>query len=311
MLVGFKMETVYIVEPDDGIREAIQTFLESFNVPVQVFSDADEFLRTAGIHARGCLIVEAELPGLDGLGLVKHLRGRNIDIPFILLSDEITPEYERRAIQDGASAVLKKPLTNDNVITQLQRFFGNDCCGLAVAASRTEVLSDGAAITVRPIQPSDRAIEQKFVLHLSQRSKRLRFFTAMRELSNTMLDRFTHIHFPENIAFIATVEDSSGVTEIGVARYSMTDDNCAEFAVAVADAWQGRGVGTLLMRHLIRCADTAGIKKIKGTVLRENRNMLKFARGFGFETSIEPDDATLVSLSRVDRLSGQVSAAQH
>jgi len=112
-----------------------------------------------------------------------------------------------------------------------------------------------------------------------------------------MLDRFTHIHFPDNMAFIAT--DSSGVTEIGVARYSMTDDNCAEFALVVADAWHGLGVGTLLLRHLFRCAEIAGIKKVEGTVLRENRNMLKFARGFGFETRIEPDDVSLVHLSRV------------
>lgn len=59
------------------------------------------------------------------------------------------------------------------------------------------------------------------------------------------------------------------------------------------------GVGTLLLRHLYRCAETAGIKKIEGTALRENRYMLKFARGFRFEARIESDDASLVHLSRV------------
>ena len=73
-----------------------------------------------------------------------------------------------------------------------------------------------------------------------------------------------HIHFPDNMAFIAT--DSSGGTEIGVARYSMTNDDCAEFAVVVADAWQGLGVGTLLLRHLFRCAEIAGIKKVEGDI---------------------------------------------
>ena len=295
--MGFKMDMVYVVEPDDGIREAIQTFLESFDVPVQAFSDANEFLSAAGTNPRGCVIAEAELPGLDGLGLLKHLRTRNNDVPFILLVNAITPEYERRVKQDGVSAILEKPLTNDDVITQLQRLFGHACCGLVVAASRTEALPCGTAITIRPIQPSDRAMEQAFVRHLSQRSKHLRFFTPIRELSNAMLDSFTHIHFPDNMAFIAT--DSSGVTEIGVARYKMTNDNCAEFAVVVADAWQGLGVGTLLLRHLFRCAETAGVKKIEGTVLRENRNMLKWARGSGFEARIDPDDASIVHLSRV------------
>ena len=291
------MDMVYVVEPDDGIREAIQTFLESFDVPVQVFSDAIEFLNAAGTNPQGCVIAEAELPGLDGLGLLKHLRTRNNDVPFVLLVNAINPEYERRVRQDSACAILEKPLTNDDVVTQLQRLFGHDYCGLVVAGSRTEALPCGTAITIRPIQPSDRAMEQTFIRHLSQRSRHLRFFTPIRELSNAMLDRFTHIHFPDNMAFIATA--SSGVTEIGVARYSMTDDNCAEFAVVVADAWQGLGVGTLLLRHLFRCAEIAGIKKVEGTVLRENRNMLKFARGFGFETRTERDDVSLVHLSRV------------
>ena len=137
MLMGIKMDMVYVVEPDDGIREAIKTFLESFNVPVQVFSDANEFLSAAGTNPRGCVIAEVELPGLDGLSLLKHLRTRNNDVPFILLVNAITPEYERRVRQDCASTILEKPLTNDDVIMQLQRLFGHDCSGLVVAGSIT------------------------------------------------------------------------------------------------------------------------------------------------------------------------------
>ncbi len=97
--MGIKMDMVYVVEPDDGIREAIQTFLESFDVPVQVFSDAIEFLNAAGTNAQGCVIAEAELPGLDGLGLLKHLRTRNNDAeppsPFARFSQAIAP-WNRR-----------------------------------------------------------------------------------------------------------------------------------------------------------------------------------------------------------------------
>ncbi len=57
------------------------------------------------------------------------------------------------------------------------------------------------------------------------------------------------------------------------------DPEAAEFAVVVADAWQGRGVARMLMTRLIDCARARGLKRLEGTVLRSNHNMLKFTAG--------------------------------
>ncbi len=83
-----------------------------------------------------------------------------------------------------------------------------------------------------------------------------------------MLEQFTHPRYPRNWALIATISDTGQEKEIGVARYAPTEtDSCAEFAIVVADEWQGHGIATRLLRELIAVAESAWIKRFEGLVL--------------------------------------------
>ncbi|HEX9452575.1 MAG TPA: GNAT family N-acetyltransferase, partial [Burkholderiales bacterium] len=105
-------------------------------------------------------------------------------------------------------------------------------------------LRDGARVVMRPIRPEDRQIEKEFVQGLSDESRYFRFMSALRELNDTMLNRFTQIDYDQQMALIAVVCENAQETEIGVARYVVNADGTScEFAIAVADAWQQRGVG--------------------------------------------------------------------
>ena len=86
---------------------------------------------------------------------------------------------------------------------------------------------DGKPVTIRTMQPSDRDIEQQFIRELSPLSRYYRFHTALRELSPYMLDRFTHVNYPDEMALIATVLDGDDEREIGVARYARSPDPTA------------------------------------------------------------------------------------
>ena len=87
--------------------------------------------------------------------------------------------------------------------------------------------------------------------------------------------------------------------EIGAARYEPTAANCvAEFAVVVADDWQGRGIASQLMRGLITAAAMAGIKRLEGLVLRVNHRMLKLSRSLDFAPFPFEDDMTIVRVSK-------------
>jgi len=159
--------------------------------------------------------------------------------------------------------------------------------------------ADGTPVTIRPIQPEDREIELAFVRGLSSNSKYLRFFSTVKDLSPQLLDRFTQVDFPTEMAFIATVHSAGAEEEIGVARYAPGGtESTAEFAVVVADNWQGHGIGRELMRHLFIVAEDAGFKRIEGAVLKANSQMLRFCRELGFAISGYPDDAQLVLASR-------------
>lgn len=159
--------------------------------------------------------------------------------------------------------------------------------------------ADGTPVTIRPIQPEDREIELAFVQGLSSSSKYLRFFSIVKDLSPQLLDRFTQVNFPSEMAFIATVQTSGGEEEIGVARYAPGNtESTAEFAVVVADDWQGHGVGRQLMQHLFVVAEDAGFERIEGAVLKANSQMIRFCRELGFAVNAYPDDAQLVLVAK-------------
>jgi acetyltransferase len=159
-------------------------------------------------------------------------------------------------------------------------------------------LSDGTVVSIRPIRPEDAAIEGEFVKSLSDESRYYRFMYAMKELTPEMLSRFTRIDYDLEMALIAVVGRPPRETQIGVARYStLADGKTCEFAVVVADKWQGRGVATHLVRPLIEHARHKGLSRMEGFVLFENRNMLEFAKGVGFRVAADPDDPAVALIS--------------
>src|SRR5690606_22076260 len=167
--------------------------------------------------------------------------------------------------------------------------------------TRRWVLRDDMPLTIRPIRPEDAQLEERFVAGLSERSRYLRFMYVLKELTPEMLSRFTQIDYGREMALIALVdEDGAAAHQVGVARYIVdADGRECEFAIVVADRWQGRGVATRLLRDLIEAARARRLERMNGVVLRENVNMLALARELGFEQRPHPDDTQLAMISLV------------
>jgi acetyltransferase len=155
----------------------------------------------------------------------------------------------------------------------------------------TVTLPGGEEVLLRPIRPEDAEAELEFVEGLSPQSRRLRFQSALRTLTPTMLARFTQIDYDREMALIAMAVEGGREKEVGVARYIRLPDGVScEYAIVVSDAWQGRGLGYALMQRLIEVARERGIRHMMGFVLAKNSGMLKMCQELGFRVASDEDD---------------------
>jgi len=157
-----------------------------------------------------------------------------------------------------------------------------------------ETLRDGSRVEIRPIRPSDLELERRFVMGLSPRTRYLRLLSG-RELLPGELERWIDIDPAREIALIAVARDGAE-QQVGVARCALDPvaPPCWDFAIVVADAWQGIGLGERLLACLIERAEAAGIACLSSVTLAENHRMLALARRLGFRAQREAGDATLM-----------------
>ena len=158
-----------------------------------------------------------------------------------------------------------------------------------------EKLLDGTSVLIRPITDADVTLERRFIEQLSPQSRRFRFLGEIKTPSPELLRQFTHLDHASEVAFVALIADGADKREIGVSRYSArTDGLSCECAVAVSDEWQNRGLGTLLMQHLIDVARQRGIEVMYSMDANDNHAMRDLADHLGFQRKPDPDDATQV-----------------
>jgi acetyltransferase len=154
----------------------------------------------------------------------------------------------------------------------------------------------GTSVTLRPLRPEDRDIELAFVSGLSPETRSNRLLGGARQITREYIESLVNVDYSRDMALAATAM-LDGETLIGVARYVLSKDRTsAEFAIVVADAWQGRGIGSRLLAKLIDVARGRGLRRLYGDVLRTNRPMLEFVRRLGF-TLEQHEDPTLTRAS--------------
>lgn len=156
-------------------------------------------------------------------------------------------------------------------------------------------LLDGTPVLIRPLRSEDREREEEFIRRLSPTARRYRFLGDFREASPALIDQLMNVEFPGRVAFVALVHDNGKLREIGVSRFAAADDaRQCECAVTVADEWQHRGLGVLLMRHLIDVARGNGYKRMVSLDDASNQPMHQLADFLGFRRELAPDDPARV-----------------
>jgi len=154
-------------------------------------------------------------------------------------------------------------------------------------------LADGREVVVRPVLAIDAEAEQAFVRGLSLESRRKRFHLPIRELSPTLLRQLTDVDHVGHVAIVAeALASDDAPTIVADARY-VNENGETHFAIAVADAWQGIGLGRALMQRLLRYAARHGIARMVADVITDNTAMTRLAASFGGRLSMSPHGAGL------------------
>jgi acetyltransferase len=150
------------------------------------------------------------------------------------------------------------------------------------------------SLTIRALQPEHADLEVRFGLALSAQSRYERFLGGGVKLTPELLARLVNVDLSREAALIATVAFADTETPVAVGRYALApEDGTAEVAVTVADAWQGCGLGRLLLERVIDAARRNGVRRLTGDVLAANARMLALARRLGLRIEPHPEGATL------------------
>jgi acetate---CoA ligase (ADP-forming) len=143
----------------------------------------------------------------------------------------------------------------------------------------TVVLRDGSTVTVRPIHSEDAAALALFYKDLSLESRVFRFFAAVAN-ADASIQRMVNVDYTSSYGLVAVAGAKSLI--VGHAMYVQIAPRRAEMALAIADTYQGRGLGTILLGQLAEAAAAAGLEMFEAVVRPENHRMLQMLRESGF-----------------------------
>ena len=171
--------------------------------------------------------------------------------------------------------------------------FASNTARPPLPAPSVALTSTGASFLIRAIDVDDAAREREFICSLSADSRYNRLMHAIREPSAEFVEQMVGVDYRHTMAFVAVVGKGDAERIIGVARYADTSDGSGcEFAIAIADPWQSRGVGTAIAHRLFDYARAQGVPELNARILATNSHMVAFAHRLGFTTRImagEPD----------------------
>jgi GNAT superfamily N-acetyltransferase len=160
-------------------------------------------------------------------------------------------------------------------------------------------LAGGRRVVVRPVLPQDEAVTAEFFGSLPGHARYDRFMSPMRNLPPDLIKRFTNVDYCDHLALVAEVFEDGRETVVAEARYARGHDrSAAEFAVSVAEDWQGQGLASLLLGKLLHRAASAGVRRMTGETLATNDKMLHLARKAGFTIRPSPDVRSVMLLEK-------------
>ena len=118
---GSTNETVFLIDDDVSVREGLTTLLESVGLAVQSFGSAREFLVSPLAAPNGCVVLDVNMPGMNGLDLQREMNALGIALPVIFLTGHGDIPMTVQALKAGAAHFLTKPVQEKELMGAIQQ----------------------------------------------------------------------------------------------------------------------------------------------------------------------------------------------
>lgn len=150
--------TVFIVDDDPSVRDALSLLLGIHDYRVAVFGDAESFLKAYKKEWRGCVLLDIRMPGMDGLTLQKHLAGLGSELPVIIMTGHGDVVSAREAFRALAVDFLEKPIDHKKLLASIADAFSRQQAKLVAAMNQGQVERLLSTLTPRELEVMDRVV---------------------------------------------------------------------------------------------------------------------------------------------------------
>ncbi len=142
-------ETVYIVDDDEAVRDAIGMLLETVDIPYAAFPDAQAFLDGAELNRVNCLVLDIRMPGMSGLELQEKLQAMEAEVPIVFITGHGDIPMAVEAMRRGAVDFLRKPFRDQELLDRIQEALSVDANSRHQAADVENLQQRVADLTPR------------------------------------------------------------------------------------------------------------------------------------------------------------------
>jgi RNA polymerase sigma factor (sigma-70 family) len=149
---------VFVVDDDAPMRESLKNLIRSVGLRVELFSSAQEFLRSKRLDLPSCLVLDVRLPGLSGLDLQKRTIEAGMEIPIIFITGHGDIPMSVRAMKAGAVEFLTKPFRDQDLLDSIQEALERDRKAREERAALQELRSRFASLTPREREVMERVV---------------------------------------------------------------------------------------------------------------------------------------------------------
>jgi two-component system CheB/CheR fusion protein len=191
--------TIFVVDDENPIREAMRELLQEEGWAVEVYSSGEVFLEAYRPGREGCLVVDARMPRMSGLELLQRLKVQDGGLPAIMITAHADIRLAVRAMKAGAMAFLEKPLQYDELIVNIERALELTRNSAALSSLRAAAARRIADLTLRERQVVEMVVDGNpnkqiaYVLGISQRTVETHRATAMKKLGARTLSELIHL----------------------------------------------------------------------------------------------------------------------